>query len=437
MSNDEKIYKIEKLDFGVNMKSIESRDPIKKPEVSKKNYLKLFIKFLKNSTAKTLNFNKFFLVWLSKTKKTFSRSIFLGRGYYFKYIANLALLMIILTGAFVYLSFDKNDPKGFLSKYSGIASANSGVFMNTGTRAFVAEKQVKISQYTVKPGDVLSSIAAQFSTPDNVITVDSIMWANGLKSNDVLKPGMVLDIPPVSGVVHTVKKGDTVLSIAKKYKLINDNSSVEEITGATQQITDINLLDVKVTQDSNGVETKVPEIVEGQRIIIPGGIIEEAKPVVRLSRPSAPSSPVYTNPVVSNTGFTWPVAGGRGIITQYYKPYTGHYAIDIADRSAPNLVALGSGRVTFAGRNSDGLCAVTVHIDYDNGFSSVYCHMSAIDPSIAQSLSAGIQPRVVAGQVVGRMGMTGMATGIHVHFMLKYKGSYVNPCGYQPMASRC
>ncbi len=437
MSNDQKIFKIDKLDFGVNMKKLAGKETLTKSVPGKKDFLKDFSHFIKFSYVKLSHFSKVLFNELNKRKKQFSRSIFLGRGFYFKYIANLALLLIILVGAFVYLSFDRNDPKGFLSKYSGITSANSGVFLNTGTQTFITEKQFKINQHTINPGDTLSTIAAQYSTQDNVLTIDSIMWANGLKSGDILKPGMVLDIPPVSGVIHTVKKDDSVISIARRYKLIEDKSTTEELTGVIQQIIDVNLLDVRVVQGTEGSETKVPEIVAGQRIIVPGGIIEAPK----LPRPAQapitlPRSNDRTTPIINTNGlFVWPVANGAGVITQRYSSY--HTAIDIADRGAPVLVAMFPGTVTFAGRNGDLACGITVQITYDNGFSSIYCHMSSVDGSLADTLRNGVQPRVEAGQAVGRMGASGKAFGIHVHLALKYRGVHVNPCGYAPFKGKC
>lgn len=68
-----------------------------------------------------------------------------------------------------------------------------------------------ITSYTVKAGDTVDALAAQFS-----ISKDTIKWANNLAS-DALIPGTVLRILPVDGVLYSVKSGDTVDSIATKY----------------------------------------------------------------------------------------------------------------------------------------------------------------------------------------------------------------------------
>ena len=67
-------------------------------------------------------------------------------------------------------------------------------------------------EYTVTKGDTLSGISQKYG-----ISSDSIRWANNLDTATSIKPGQTLKIPPVTGVVHKVKKGDTVYSIAKYY----------------------------------------------------------------------------------------------------------------------------------------------------------------------------------------------------------------------------
>ncbi len=71
----------------------------------------------------------------------------------------------------------------------------------------------EIKKYIVKKGDTIWSIAEKFK-----ISPQTIKWANSLESSLIL-PGQKLIILPVDGVLHIVKKGDTVSEIAKKYKV--------------------------------------------------------------------------------------------------------------------------------------------------------------------------------------------------------------------------
>ena len=50
------------------------------------------------------------------------------------------------------------------------------------------------------------------------VSADTIRWANDLSKNAPLKQGQILTILPVTGIIHTVMKGDTIASIASKYK---------------------------------------------------------------------------------------------------------------------------------------------------------------------------------------------------------------------------
>jgi len=68
-----------------------------------------------------------------------------------------------------------------------------------------------ITNYAVKPGDSLASIASKFG-----ISTQTIKWANDMVSDSV-NEGDKLSILPRDGIVYTVESGDTIASIAKKY----------------------------------------------------------------------------------------------------------------------------------------------------------------------------------------------------------------------------
>ncbi len=71
--------------------------------------------------------------------------------------------------------------------------------------------------YKVRSGDTVSSIASAHH-----ITVNTILWANALDNPDSIMPGDEIFILPVSGLSYTVKKGDNLDIIAKKYKAQKD-----------------------------------------------------------------------------------------------------------------------------------------------------------------------------------------------------------------------
>ena len=69
-----------------------------------------------------------------------------------------------------------------------------------------------IVHYTTVSGDTLSSLSNKFGVDTN-----SIRWSNSNIAGENLKPGINLVIPPVNGIVYTVKAGDSAASLAKRY----------------------------------------------------------------------------------------------------------------------------------------------------------------------------------------------------------------------------
>ena len=366
-------------------------------------------------------------------KRKLMKMLFLGRGYYYRYISHFLLMLIVLFGSAVYL-FSDDSFVSFVSRYEALDEAYASFIVQPGMQSFVTQRQFRVTQYVVQNGDTLSSIAAKYSTEDNVITVDSIMWANNLGSDARLVPGMKLDIPPVSGVLHIVQKGDTVEKIAKEYGLLDDKSSSDKVMGVMQSIVDINGLNIRV-EEVGGKEVRVPEIFEGQRLIIPGGIKKSAVPNVastgnRLVPRRAPDYRIYDP---GPPGFLWPVANGLGVITQGPRP--GHIAVDIAHPSGPDLLSMEDGYIKYFSY-FDGYwsrnCATSIVIAYDNGYESVYCHLRYIQPGLT------VGKRVYKGQVVGKMGCTGLCTGTHLHLEIRRTDTkrIVHPCSLDLFADK-
>lgn len=94
-----------------------------------------------------------------------------------------------------------------------------------------------------------------------------------------------------------------------------------------------------------------------------------------------------------------------------------HNGVDYGAPSGAPVASIAPGVVTLAGWTSGG--GRTVRIRHNNGYESEYMHLSAI------ATRAGA--RVAQGELVGRVGMTGLATAPHLHYGLKKNGHYVNP----------
>lgn len=252
-----------------------------------------------------------------------------------------------------------------------------------GVQTTVSDKpRDQVITYTVVSGDTLESLSKKFG-----VSVDTIRWANDL-SDDNLAIGDHLAIPPVTGIVHKVEAGETVYTIAKKYK-----------TDA-QKIVNFPFNDF--------ADPDTFALTVGQTLIVPDGVQPQAQPIY------APSAP----PVVAGgTGqLMWPTVG---VITQY--PVWYHMALDIANPSAPGVMAAADGVVTLVQywRYDYGHHVI---IDNGNGLSTLYAHMTDIYVKVGD--------RVARGQVIGKMGSTGRSTGTHLHFEVHRNGVQVNPLPY-------
>ncbi len=94
-----------------------------------------------------------------------------------------------------------------------------------------------------------------------------------------------------------------------------------------------------------------------------------------------------------------------------------HLGIDYAAPTGTPVVAVASGRVVSAG--VDGGYGRSVRVRHNDGLESVYSHLSSI------AVRAGTQ--VKQGELIGRVGSTGLATGPHLDFRLLERGKYINP----------
>jgi len=135
--------------------------------------------------------------------------------------------------------------------------------------------------------------------------------------------------------------------------------------------------------------------------------------------------------------FAWPTSGR---ITQPYgctgfwaEPRRGscahfHGGIDIANKRGTPIRAAADGVISHVGWDpwmQRRVASWMVIINHGGGLQTMYAHLQ-------KKQIDDIRPgeRVTKGQVVGRMGSTGMSTGPHLHFSVIRNGSWVNPRDY-------
>jgi len=232
-------------------------------------------------------------------------------------------------------------------------------------------KRNQITEYTVQTGDLLSFIASDYG-----VSVNSLIWANQLKDADSISPGQTLKIPPVSGVIHWVKKNDTIASIAKKYSA--EESKIIEFNSLPQS----------------------GELQVGGEIIVPDGQIKSTY-VASITNNATVKRFGYL-PNLSDyfmqpaNGYNWGRIHGRN-------------GVDIANSCGTPIYAAANGSVAIAdGTGYNGGFGKFVKLIHSNGTETLYAHATKLLISIGEYAQRG--------QMIALMGSTGRSTGCHLHF---------------------
>ncbi|MBU9710906.1 M23 family metallopeptidase [Evansella tamaricis] len=257
--------------------------------------------------------------------------------------------------------------------------------------------------YTVKEGDVLSSIASEHD-----LSMEEIKEINPeISENTLLQVGDQLKVTvlePLTSVLveKELKKEET---IEYDTETIED-SDMWQGTSNVKQDGKEGIKEVHYTvtyENGRSVESKVvSENIKKEPI---------NKIVVRGTK---------TSPSRGTGQLSWPAVGG------YISSYMGnrwgrfHRGIDIARPSNFNILAADNGTIKSAGwENGYGN---TIRINHNNGMETLYAHLERIDVSVGQTVGKG--------QVIGKMGTTGNSTGIHLHFEVTKDGELKNPMDY-------
>ena len=125
--------------------------------------------------------------------------------------------------------------------------------------------------------------------------------------------------------------------------------------------------------------------------------------------------------------FRWPCPSSTRVTSNYgtrVSPMSGassnHKGIDIGASAGADIIAAADGTVTAASYSS--AAGNYVMIDHGGGLYTVYMHASSLLVSPGQTVSAG--------DVIAKVGSTGISTGSHLHFGVSLNGSYVSPWSY-------
>jgi murein DD-endopeptidase MepM/ murein hydrolase activator NlpD len=149
---------------------------------------------------------------------------------------------------------------------------------------------------------------------------------------------------------------------------------------------------------------------------------------------AAPVGPTLSGPTLEWSGerlqreertglnFDWPVDDAR-LSRGFLLGRRWHYGIDLAAPKGTLILAAESGTVIYTGSGFRGYGKLIV-IEHDEKWATLYAHLDKF------SVQEG--DRVKRGQKIGEMGRTGRATGVHLHFEIRYNRQPVNPLMYLP-----
>ncbi|NWG17559.1 MAG: M23 family metallopeptidase [Chloroflexi bacterium] len=264
----------------------------------------------------------------------------------------------------------------------------------------------QVIQYVAVRGDTIYSIAERFG-----IRPESVAWSNPRSIIRVLRPGDVINVPPVDGVFHQVVGSRTVGEIIASFK-VDDPYAV-------------------LDSEYNNLFGVTPDTIlpSGTWIFIPGGEAEQItwnpgvqveggdsprRGYVSVFAPGDPGSCGQINNPGGGASWGFPLSGGYTFMRGFTSWHTG---VDLAAPVGTPVLAANSGAVIFAGWNSWGYgnTVVLAHGPY----LTLYGHLSSINVGCGQLVSVG--------QVIGAVGNTGNSSGPHLHFEIRNGDTPTDP----------
>ena len=281
-------------------------------------------------------------------------------------------------------SFDIENLNKLMESFAleGVLNVDeSGNLLDSDNSSDIAKhftEPVTFKNYTVRSGDTISGIAKKFG----LTNISTLISVNDIGNVRQLAAGQKLKIPSIDGVIYTVKNGDSLNSIVSKYGVSLEN------------LVDVNELSSEILQ-------------KGQQLFIPG---------VGLDKQTLQNAmgDMFKMPISAK--FRWSSPYGSRI-----DPIAGvksfHTGVDMACPTGTPIYASMSGKVITAGINR--VYGNYVIIDHGNGYQTLYAHMSKIIATKGQWVSQGTR--------IGLVGSTGYSTGPHLHFTVYKNGKLVNP----------
>lgn len=257
--------------------------------------------------------------------------------------------------------------------------------------------------YTVQSGDCLNCIAEKFD-----VTLEFIYERNEWIKDDFLQIGDKIDLT-VEEPLLNVKTVEQVEKIeAVDYSTVYENDDTMRVGTSKEK--------------QAGQEGKKRVIMNVTKLN--GGLLTEEKIDEEVVVQPVPRIVLQGTKVIRGIGtgsFSWPVS--RPNITSSYGARWGttHKGLDMTSNSGNLTIrAADNGKVVKASYSRG--YGYHVIIDHQNGYRTLYAHMSKITTKKGSLLEKGDK--------IGVMGTTGQSTGVHLHFEVHKNGRIQNPANY-------
>lgn len=264
--------------------------------------------------------------------------------------------------------------------------------------------------YVIKSGDSVESIANALGYTKDQLINENPFLADGTHSGDIVT--YHFDEPNLNVISTHYETYDRVVKRTIQY--IDDNSMEKYCEVLKQHGSDGYENVTALVTCKNGKET--------DRTIVKSYVIEEMVPRIFIRGTKENTFLNGNTTVIDALGtFVWPVGGDGGYISSLYGyrewDHSNHKGVDIPAKRNTDIYAAADGVVSFAGTYST--YGKLVIIDHGGGYETYYGHQSSIDVEKGDV--------VKKGDVIGHVGMTGSASGNHLHFELRYQNERMNP----------
>jgi surface antigen len=255
---------------------------------------------------------------------------------------------VLSEGSSSMVSSDLNQKAKDLNAQTALATAGDDFLSKKQPVMSAGAPSRDILTYTVKDGDTISSLSANFN-----ITSDTIKWANNITDENSIKPGSKLIILPVSGILYAGTGSDDIGELASRFQ---SNAA---------------LID-----SFNSLDGKSP--AEGQNIVLPDGIKPSVvAPVARVAATSSvKSGPAISYSLRASAGnnysygyCTWYVANRRYVASSLGNASQWPYNAPRAGMTVGNSPVAGSAGVTKSGNH-------VVYIERVEGSTVYYSEMN-------------------------------------------------------------